>query len=140
MNSCPKLRSSWGQLYFNFLGVFGVSRRTRATSNTYGERERHVCFVGLTYTMLALILLPARRLRLQSCQPVTGVLRWEFPESALGRAPEGAQGNRGARGGAPESAQGNWGCSTECSRGCSSCWRPQEEHPRGHSLEHPQFP
>ena len=58
---------------------------------------------------------------LQSRRPITGVLKWEFPESALGSAPKGTQGNRGARGGArggaPEGAQGNWGCSRECSRG-----------------------
>ena len=57
-------------------------------------------------------------LRLQSHPPVTGVLKLEIHESALGSAPEGAPGNRGAPGGAPgpESAQGNWGCSRECSR------------------------
>ena len=49
--------------------------------------------------------------------PVTGVLKWEILERALGSAPEGAPGNRGAPGGAaPESAQGDWGCSEECSR------------------------
>ena len=58
---------------------------------------------------------------LQSRPPVTGVLKWEILESALGSAPEGAPGNRGAPGGAPESAQGDWGCSRECSRECSSC-------------------
>ena len=45
-----------------------------------------------------------RKISLQSRRAVTGVLKWEFPESALGSAPEGAQGNRGAGGG--------------CSRGC----------------------
>ena len=58
---------------------------------------------------------------LQSHPPVTGVLKWEILESALGSAPESAPGNRGAPGGAPESAQGNWGCSKECSRECSFC-------------------
>ena len=37
-------------------------------------------------------------LRLQSHPPVTGVLKWEILASALGSAPEGAQGNRGAPG------------------------------------------
>ena len=40
--------------------------------------------------------------RLQSHPPVTGVLKWEILESALGSAPEGAPGNRGAPGSAPE--------------------------------------
>ena len=48
---------------------------------------------------------------LQSHPPVTGVLKWEILESALGSAPKGAPGNRGAPGSAPESAQGNWGSS-----------------------------
>ena len=57
---------------------------------------------------------------LQSHPPITGVLKWEILERALGSAPEGAPGNRGAPGGllprvlretggvlrsAPESAQ-----------------------------------
>ena len=44
-------------------------------------------------------------LGLQSHLPVTGVLKWEILESALGSAPESALGNRGAPG----------GCSQECS-------------------------
>ena len=77
---------------------------------------------------------------LQSHPPVTGVLKWEIHESALGSAPGGAQGNRGAPvlprvlreiggapGSAPESAQ----------RGAST---QQTEHSRDHFLEHPQFP
>ena len=51
---------------------------------------------------------------LQSHPPVTRVLKWKILESALGSAPEGAPGNRGAPESAPESAQGNWGCSREC--------------------------
>ena len=42
---------------------------------------------------------------LQAHPPVTGVLKWEILESALGSAPEGVPGNRGAPGGAPESAR-----------------------------------
>ena len=55
----------------------------------------------------------------QSHPPVTGVLKWEILESALGSAPGTAPGNRGAPGRCSESAQGNWGCSRECSRECS---------------------
>ena len=97
---------------------------------------------------------PPSRKDLQSHPPVTGVLKWEILESALGSAPEGALGNRGAPGSAPESAQENWGCSRECSRECSFCRRPTlstlrstpsstpnfPEHSREHSLEHPDFP
>ena len=36
------------------------------------------------------------QLELRSCRPVTEVLEWEIPGSALGRVPKGAQGNRGA--------------------------------------------
>ena len=91
---------------------------------------------------------------LQSHPPVTGVLKREILESALGSAPEGAPGNRGAPGSAPESAQGNWGCSRECSRECSvwgvnrkstlgsTPWSTPNfpEHSREHSPEHPDFP
>ena len=77
---------------------------------------------------------------LQSHPPVTGVLKWEILESALGCAPEGAPGNRG--------------CSGECFRECSGklgvlqgvlprvlfLLTPHIEHSREHSLEHPQFP
>ena len=79
------------------------------------QRQRCIKFRVLRgqdfYTMLAL----------QSHPPDTGVLKWEILVSALGSAPEGAPGNRGALGGAPESAQADWGCSRECSRECSSC-------------------
>ena len=60
-------------------------------------------------TMLVSLLLCLSLLVLQSHPPVTGVLKWEILESALGSAPEGAPGNRGALGGATESAQGDWG-------------------------------
>ena len=58
-------------------------------------------------------------LALQFHPPVTGLLKWEIPGSALGSAFEGAPGNRGAPRSAPESAQRDWGCSRECSRECS---------------------
>ena len=43
-----------------------------------------------------------RVLELPSHPPVTGVLRWEIRESALGSALEGAPRNRGAPESAPE--------------------------------------
>ena len=90
---------------------------------------------------------------LQSHPPVTGVLKWEIRESALGSAPKGAPGNRGAPGGAPESAQGVWGCSKKCSQECrvrgvnrkstlgSTPWSTPKlpEHSREHPPKHPGF-
>ena len=67
------------------------------------------------------IMDPMGDLVLQYHPPVTGVLKWEIRENALGRDPEGAPRNRGAPGGALESAQG------------------EEEHSREHSPEHSRF-
>ena len=87
---------------------------------------------------------------LQSRPPATGVLKWEVLESALGSAPEGAPGNRGALGGAPESARGDWGCSRECSMwgvhrkstlGSTLGSTPNlPEHSREHPPRAPRFP
>ena len=53
------------------------------------------------------------------------MLKWEFPESALGSAPEGAQGNWGAGGGAPEGVREIGGAPGSALE---------------HSLEHPRAP
>ena len=61
------------------------------------------CFCTRVFRAPPIRLGDGSPLPLQYHPPVTGVLKWEILESALGSAPEGAPGNRGA----PESAQGN---------------------------------
>ena len=68
------------------------------------------------------------------------MLKWEIPGSALGSAPEGASGNRGAPGSAPESGQEDWGAPGSAPESALLVNTPQEEHPREHSLEHPNLP
>ena len=59
-------------------------------------------------TLLLKSCLP-EALHLQSHPPVTGVLKWEIHESALGSAPEGAPENRGAPGGGSRECSGKLG-------------------------------
>ena len=76
------------------------------------------------------------------------MLKWEFSESALASAPEGAQGNRGARGGAPEGAQG---VSLRCrprrkshekvtSKNVTSNEKSPDKSPSENLLQSPSFP
>ena len=100
-------------------------------------------------------LLCIQVLGLQSHPPVTGVLKWEIFESALGSAPEGAPGNRGAPGGCSRECSGKsgvlqgvlprvlflWGVNRKSTLG-STPWSTPDfpEHSREHPPEHPDFP
>ena len=77
---------------------------------------------------------------LQSHPPVIGVLKWEILESALGSAPEGAPGNRGAPGVLPRVLREIGGAPGSAPESALSVDAPQKEHSREHSLEHPNFP
>ena len=77
---------------------------------------------------------------LQADPPLTGVLKGEIHESALGSVPEGAPGNRGALGVLPRVLGEIGGGPGSAPKSALSVDAPQKEHSREHSLERPQFP
>ena len=86
----------------------------------------------LSHDVSVATLLWLESLDLQSRPPVTAVLSGEISGSALGSAPGGGLGTRGARGGAPEIAEGNWGAQEVLA------WVLNVG--REHSLATPKFP